>query len=170
MKIHLVDPSLHVIEALKEKINDSDIPNKTKINIIHKKGQELNLNQTSKTIFIAGMGGDEIREILEHLEPQLSVNDQVIISPHRKILETRLWLNQSQFRLENEVLIYDKNQYYQALSLSLKPIYPSVSLYGDLLWKGDLAHKYKIKEMEYLKCHQDGPSKDYFAYLKGLSC
>lgn len=168
--VHLVDPSQLVINELKLKLDDSDIPNLKKIKIHHKKGQEIILGTMRKVVFVAGMGGEEIIEILAHLEEQLSVDDQIIISPHRKILETRLWLSQSKFRLEQELIIYDKKQYYQAISLGLNPNAPKVGLYGDLMWKGELAHDYKIKEMNYLKCHQDGPSQAYFAYLKSLSC
>lgn len=167
--VHLVDPSQLVINELKLKLNDSDIPNLQKIKIHHKKGQEIILGPARKIIFIAGMGGGEIIEILAHLEGQLSFNDQIIISPHRKILETRLWLSQSKFHLEQELIIYDKKQYYQAISLGLNPNAPKVSLYGDLMWKGELGHEYKIKEMNYLTCHQDKASMAYFAYLRGLS-
>ena len=57
-----------------------------------KKGQDVILGPNSKTVFIAGMGGKEIGEIIQNLIPQLTPADRLVISPHRNILELRQYL------------------------------------------------------------------------------
>src|SRR5690606_4311997 len=106
-QIHLVDPSALVIQTLKKKLLDSDIPREEIIQIHHQRGQELTLRpDISKCLFIAGMGGKEIQEILQNLLPQLGAADRVVISPHRKILELRNYLHTSEFGLISEETLF----------------------------------------------------------------
>src|SRR6476661_2613415 len=86
--IHLVDPSGPVIQNLKDSY--ISVPN---LKIHHQEGQYLFIDSNSNLIFIAGMGGKEIGEIISHLLPQLDSTSKFVISPHRKILELRALLN-----------------------------------------------------------------------------
>lgn len=163
--IHLVDPSDRVIEALKLKLKDSDIPHVT---IHHEPGQNIKLDRESKCIFIAGMGGKEIAEILKHFESQMGVDDQVVISPHRSVLLLRDYLFQSSFRLVTEEAFFEDGQFYPILVLSKIESLPRVTLYGENLWKGETGTAYKKHQIKFFETHQDPSSQAYLAYLKGF--
>jgi tRNA (adenine22-N1)-methyltransferase len=165
--IHLVDPSLEVINALRYKI-DAHIPNSQKISIHHQKGQQLQLDQHSKCIFIAGMGGAEIMAILHILIPQLSSSDRVVLSPHGKILELRQYLRPSSLRLQGERMLQEYGEFYQLLVLRPDPSLPAVSLYGVQLWQGEVGEAYRRKLVRDLACHQDQPSRDFHQWLQAL--
>ncbi len=164
-EINLVDPSLEVVAKLK----DSYISN-TKIKVINKKGQELSLGRGSKTIFIAGMGGKEIGEIIRSLLPELTPLDQLIISPHRKILELREFLSSTSLGCFHEDLVYEGGQYYQILGLSLRDDLPKVSLYGDLLWQSKDGPAYREHQVKFFSLHKDEDSVRYVEHLRGLKC
>ena len=166
--IHLVDPSFLVIQELKKTI-DSYITKKDLDIIVHaKKGQEVVLNSETKTIYIAGMGGEEIREILKNLETQLTPADRIVISPHRKILQLREYLRDSAFRLLQEEVLFENEQYYQILCLSSKGEGEVVSSYGTFLFLGAHGPSYKAHQIHHFKQHKDLESMAYFAYLTSL--
>ena len=167
--IHLVDPSLEVIKALNTKLIDSYITKKEFIKVHHKKGQEILLDFEKKIVFIAGMGGKEIQEIMKSLLPQLSPADRVVISPHRNILELRKYLNGSEFKLIDEVTIIEDGQYYQVLCLETAAGLPQVSLYGDKVWQGLVGEEYRQHQIRAFSLHQDEASKAFVAYLGQLS-
>ncbi len=164
-ELYLVDPSVKVITELKRTV-DAYITRKSFKIIIHeKRGQEIVLNSNSKTIYIAGMGGEEIIEILIHLETQLSPHDQIVISPHRKILELRKYLHHSSFRLEDEVVLFENGQYYQIMALTFGGSGEVVSSYGSSLFLKGVGPEYKAHQIQHFKQHKDRESVAYFAYL-----
>ncbi|HXH29422.1 MAG TPA: tRNA (adenine(22)-N(1))-methyltransferase TrmK [Bacteriovoracaceae bacterium] len=163
-KIHLVDPSEEVIN----KLRDTYITNE-QISIHHGFGQSIELDKNTKTIYIAGMGGKEIKEIILNLIPQLSETDQLIISPHRKILELRKFLENSPLRCAHEEVIEEANQYYQILSLTLKKNYPEVSPFGDGLWESVTGTSYRRHQIQSFSLHKDVASVEYVRYLRGLT-
>jgi tRNA A22 N-methylase len=165
----LVDPSLEVIKSLNTKLIDSYITKKDLIKIHYKKGQEVVLDLERKIVFIAGMGGKEIQEIMKCLLPQLSPADRVVISPHRNILELRKYLNGSEFKLLDEVIIFEDNQYYQVLCLETSPSLAQVSIYGDKVWQGLVGEEYRQHQIRAFSLHQDDASKAFVAYLGQLS-
>lgn len=169
-EIHLVDPSKDVIEGLKLKLLDSYITSASKtITLHHQKGQKISLNPQSKTIFIAGMGGKEIQEILIHLEPQLTVSDRIVISPHRKILEVRNYLYHSNYRLIEERIVLEDGQFYQIMCLSLDQTCSQVSLYGESIWAQAEGRMYLKHQISTYSCHKDEASQRFLAYLKRVS-
>jgi tRNA A22 N-methylase len=133
------------------------------------KGQDVLLNPESKTIFIAGMGGKEMGEIIQNLIPQLSSADRLVISPHRNILELRQYLNATELGLLNEVVINDEGQYYQILCLVKSADYPKVPLFGSKIWKDATGIAYRDQQLRTLGIHQDELSKAYIAYLTLLN-
>ena len=164
-ELYLVDPSVKVITELKKTI-DSYITRKTLKIIIHeKRGQEVVLNSNSKTIYIAGMGGEEIKEILIHLETQLSPRDQIVISPHRKILELRKYLHHSSFRLQDEEVLFENEQYYQIMALTFGGSGEVVTSYGSSLFLKGVGPEYRAHQIQHFKQHKDLESVAYFAYL-----
>lgn len=168
--IDLIDPSADVINALTIKVTGSYITTAGLIRIHKIRGQDFIPGSETKCIFIAGMGGKEIGEILTHLASYITITDRIVISPHRNILELRKYLLHSEFRLFDEVCLSENGQFYQILCLQKSDILPQVSLYGDKLW-GDLSGKEYLKYLvNALKSHQDEDSRAYLKYLIQLSC
>ncbi len=168
-QIHLVDPSEDVIKVLKNKLIDSYITKKEFVSVHKLKGQEIILNPESKIIFIAGMGGKEIGEIITHLLPQLSPEDRLVISPHRNILELRKQLHLSDLNLVDETVLKEEGQFYQIICLSKSSIGPKVSLYGSKIWDGVSGKEYRQHQIRTFINHQDQASRDFVAHLKQLS-
>ena len=161
--IHLVDPSLPVIQSLK----DSYISIR-KIMIHHNEGQRLTFNSPSNLIFIAGMGGKEIGEIIVHLLPQLDSASRLIISPHRKIIELRTLLSELPLSLTSEEVIEEDEQFYQILELTPNPHGMKVPVYGEQLWASHIGEKYRNHQLKHYKAHKDLASLGYVAYLESL--
>lgn len=164
--INLVDPSQPVIELLKRKYEDSYIT-KGLLNIIHSRGQEISINSDSNCIFIAGMGGKEIGYIIIHLLPQLKNDSQIVISPHRKILELRELLRSLPITLVTEEVILDDNQFYQILVLRPGEG-KKVSLYGEEMWKSKIGELYCLQQLKAYEIHKDRASIRYLEYLKSM--
>jgi tRNA A22 N-methylase len=114
------------------------------------------------------MGGEEIKEILTHLESQLGVIDKIIISPHRKILQLRHYLNQSRFRLINEEVIFENGQFYQIMVLTCGGQGEVVTSYGSSLFYKGQGPEYKAHQIHHFRAHKDPESEAYFAYLVTL--
>jgi tRNA (adenine22-N1)-methyltransferase len=165
--IYLVDPSADVISNLKKTI-DSYITIQNSLYILHQKGQEIVLVAGSKTIFIAGMGGKEIQEILKHLMDQLSEADRVVISPHRNILELRAWLSESPYNLFEETSLFEEGQFYQILVLTKAKGRSKVHPFGQAIWDSSVGSDYKNHQLGTFAIHQDPLSKAYVAYLRQL--
>lgn len=161
--IHLVDPSAPVIDELRNKLKDSYIT-KGEVFIHHKQGQRLNIESDSNCIFIAGMGGKEIGEIIIHLLPNLDVTSRIVISPHRKILELRALLGELPLTLIQEELIFEDGQYYQILCL-MKGEGPKVHPYGTDIWKNEVGEMYRNHQIKHFGVHEDLASKCYVEYL-----
>jgi len=168
--IHLVDQSGDVINDLNKKAKDAYITRKLLLKIQKKNGQELVLGTEKKCIFITGMGGKEIMDILVHLASQLSSIDRVIISPHRNILELREYLFHSEFGLIDEVCIKENGQFYQILCLQKSFVLPNIPIYGEKLWHDQVGKEYLNHLIRALKCHQDATTRAYLDYLVQLSC
>jgi tRNA (adenine22-N1)-methyltransferase len=167
--IHLVDPSSKVINQLKVKLKDSYIT-KQEILIHHENGQRIKINQKNNIIFIAGMGGKEIGEIIQSLLPLIDSTSKIIISPHKNILELRVLLNQLALSLIDEDLVFENNQYYQLIVLrpDLSFSTSRVSLFGSVLWTKEHSENYRNHLLKYFITHRGALSQDYVNYLKSL--
>lgn len=167
-EIHLVDPSLPVINELKNKVIDSYISKQT-LTIHHKAGQSLTLpREKSNLIFIAGMGGKEIGEIVSSLYPQVDSKSSFVISPHRKILELRKLLGELPISLLREEVIFEDDQFYQIMELATGEG-NKVSRYGIDIWKSEVGKAYKEHQIRFFTPHRDMASQDYVAFLKSLT-
>ncbi len=164
--IHLVDPSKPVIDELQKKVKDSYIT-QNKINISHKKGQKLIIDQNSNCIFIAGMGGKEIGDIIIHLLPQLDETSRIVISPHRKILKLRVLLHSLPLILNDEKVLFEEDQFYQVLCL-IPGKGKKVSFYGEGLWQSKAGEEYRQHQIKFFSPHQDLASIRYLDHLKAL--
>lgn len=161
-RIHLVDPSESVIQALKKRLLDSYITNAI---FHHQKGQEIKINSPSNCIFIAGMGGTEVGDIIRHLLKSLDESSRIVISPHRKILELRSLLHKLPLELIKEEVIEEGAQFYQILVLRKNETGPKVPLYGDDLWKSPIGMRYLEHQLKYFSAHRDELSRDYMTFL-----
>lgn len=161
--INLVDPAGPVIDVLRDKLKTSDIP---KASLYHKKGQEISIDSLSNCIFIAGMGGKEIGEIILHLLTKLDPSSKIVISPHRKILELRSLLNELPLILLREEIMEEDGQFYQILSLRPGNAGVKVSLYGDDIWSGTVGLAYLNQQLMNFEVHRDEASQKYVSYLK----
>lgn len=160
--IFLVDPALPVIEKLRKKVEDSDIPRTT---IIHDKGQGVKLRKDlSHFIFIAGMGGPEIIEILKNLSPQLGDNDQILISPHTKVLDVREYLALEGDILLKEKVIFDSGIWYPHFLLGKGG--RTSSPFGDEIFSDEEGKEYRLHLIEKLSRHRDLKSKYFLNFLK----
>lgn len=171
-RIFLVDPSIDVITKLKQKVKDSYITNADKILILQKSGEDLNLEEKKiKTIFIAGMGGDKIRLILKNLINQISDTDEIILSPHRKVLELREYLVRENIFLNDEYIIEESNQFYQVISLTKNNSLKKIELFGSKeMWtRNNEATQYKNQQIRDFSLHRDFSSIQYVKYLRSLS-
>lgn len=168
-KIYLVDPSRPVFDVLLKTI-DSYITKENffKICPLFQKGQEVTLNPESKTIYIAGMGGREIEKIFSHLYPQLSSTDELIISPHKNIIELRAFLRNHEIFCESEELVLEDGQYYQILKLTKDNSFPRVSLYGEGLWQHSLGPEYQKQQLKHFSRHKDPQTLGYLSFLASL--
>ena len=167
--IHLIDPSQLVIDVLKKNLIDSYITTPDKIIIENKRGQDLKLDKKNKIIFIAGMGGKEIKNILTSLHDQFTGDERIVISPHKNILELRDYLHTSELALSDEKLIMEDGQFYQVMCLVKSSSLPRVSLFGDKIWKGEVGAKYRLHMLKTFSTHQDNQSKALVRYLESLS-
>ena len=168
-EINLLDPSGPVIDTLQKKLTHIDsYITKPKVFIHHKKGQDLTLQSENNIIFIAGMGGKEIGEIIQKLLPQLDSRSRIVISPHRKILELRKLLHHQNIELLHEESVFEDDQFYQMLVLK-KGEGRKVSLYGEEIWSGTTGKRYLKHQIENFERHQDPESRAYLGYLKGLN-
>lgn len=165
--IHLVDPSEKVINTLNKKIKDSyiSIP---KVFVHHQEGQSLIIESNFNLVFIAGMGGLEIGEIIKNLLPQLDETSRIVISPHRKILEVRALLNALPICLLSEQVMIENGQYYQIIELGLTPNGMKVPKYGIDLWQSPLGEEYRQYQLKYFDYHKDLAAQEYVKYLKAL--
>lgn len=166
--IHLVDPSIDVINVLKKKLIDSYITKSHLIKVLHQKGQEIILNPESKTIFVAGMGGKEIEQIVQNLIPQMRRDDLLVLSPHRNILELRRSLHHSELGLMKEISLKEDGQFYQIICLSKSEDLPKTPLYGENVWRGEVGEEYREHLKQTFKHHQDPLSKAFVEFLNSF--
>ena len=167
-EIHLVDPSELVIKQLKHNIDSYITKSNLLISIHHEKGEALSVTTSSNLFLIAGMGGKTIKDILEHLKTQPHVS-RVVISPHKNILDLRRYLEESAYRLEDEVVVFEEGRFYQVLALTLDQSQPRVSRYGLKLWQGSVGEAYRQQQIDTFMSHRDSFSLDYLAHLRGLT-
>lgn len=166
--VHFVDPSLSVMNKLKESL-DADIPaGNVKLYFHHKTGQKIKIESKNNVFFIAGMGGQNIIEILSHLSDQVDKNDQFIIGPHKNILEVRDFLSKGEWSLSQELVIEENGVFYQLLSVRPR-IGRKVSLYGEDLWQTSVGKRYKELLISKLSGHRSEASTAYLRYLNTLS-
>jgi tRNA A22 N-methylase len=154
---------------LEQTLIGSYITKQALIKTHHCKGQEVKLDPLKKIIFIAGMGGKEIKDIVQELIPQMSEEDTLVLSPHRGIHELRSFLSGSELGLSDEHLISEDCQFYQILCLKKSHLLPKTHPFGVHIWKGPVGEDYRQHILKSLRDHRDTVSQQFFSYLNNLS-
>lgn len=166
--IHLVDPSLPVIQKLQHFIDAYITVGKFKVHPHFQKGQDVVLGPEKKLILIAGMGGKEILSIVSHLVGQMSELDDLVISPHRDLLQLREEFANSNLFLGSESLVFDEGRFYQVIRLT-KRSGEKLHLFGKEIFNGPLGEKYREQQLSVFSAHQDVRSRNYVTYLRQLT-
>lgn len=167
-RVHLVDPSPHVIKTLKHFIDSYITEASFKVEIHEKNGQDIVPGPEKKLILIAGMGGKEIESIITSISPHLTTDDDLVISPHRDLVTLREKLHSSPFSLEKETLVFDEGRFYQVLSLKVngpRKVHP----FGDAIFQGEEGERYRLHQLATFSAHQDMRSRAYVEYLRSLT-
>lgn len=115
-KIIATDISKNSLSKLEEKLKyNEDI-----VNIETRVSNGLNCISEYEvdTIIIAGMGGILIKEILESNLKVAQSADTLILSPNNSLDVLRKFLLYNNFKIVDEVDVYENNKYYQILKVS----------------------------------------------------
>jgi tRNA (adenine22-N1)-methyltransferase len=166
--IYLIDPNPYSVDLIKKTI-DSYITEPVLIYPLKISGEETKIVSPNSLVFIAGMGGKNIISILSSWREEDFANcSQIVLSPHRYILELREFLNENQFSLIKEAVFFENDQFYEMISITKKPTGISVSPYGEELWKGEEGANYLKHRLRHLSHHREARYVEYLKYLKGL--
>ncbi len=116
--VELVDNKQGPLNAAKE--NLKNVTNKA--TIIYSLSDGLNdIRCEVNTIAICGMGGDLISKIiLDNLEMAKKMN-KLILEANSKVDILRKNLNQNDFKINDETIVYEKGKYYQIIYASFDP-------------------------------------------------
>lgn len=121
-------------ETLKFNVNKNKYKNK--INISYSNGLNDVTNDYS-TIAIAGMGADNIIEIVNQNINKLVFIDHIIVDSHTKTYEIRHFFVNLGYKIDKEVIILEDNVFYEIIRFSKgNEIYSELDFkYGPLLRK-----------------------------------
>ena len=167
--IYLIDPNPYSVDIISKTL-DADITEPSFIYPMKINGEETKISDPNSLVFIAGMGGKTIINILKSWPSENLLNcSQIVLSPHRNLLELRSYLHQENFKLVGERVLTENNQFYEVLSVTKsKNNGPRVSLYGEELWERPGSANYLKHQLGYLEYHRDSQSLAYLNYLKQL--
>ena len=104
-------------ERLKKNLSTYISQNKVEVDLVD---GIKNLTNKYKTIIIAGMGGDLIKEILEKEKDKLKNIECLLLSPHGKEKELREFLTSNQFQIIDENVVYE-DHYYEIILFKKSP-------------------------------------------------
>lgn len=110
------------------------------------------LDSTSDTLIIAGMGGLLIKDIIsKHVDKLIHIN-KIIVDAHRDIYLIREYITQLGFIIEKEKLVYENGQYYFVISFikGHKEYSLDELMWGVNLLNKDLFKAYKESELDRL--------------------
>ena len=167
-KIYLIDPNPFSVDLIKESI-DSYITEPVLIYPLKQSGENTKISSPNSIVFIAGMGGKTIVEILSAWSEEDYKNaSQIVVSAHRGQLEMREFLRHCEFNVLREGVVIESGHFYEVLSVSKVRPGPLVSLYGDDMWRMSESNQYLRHQISYLKHHRDEASQRYLNFLKSL--
>jgi tRNA (adenine22-N1)-methyltransferase len=167
--IYLIDPNPYSVDLIKNSI-DSYITEPILIHPLKISGEETKIISANSLIFIAGMGGKNIVEILSSWSEENFKNcSQIVLSPHRYILELREFLIKNGFSLIKEAVFFENDQFYEMVSVTKGSAGGEISLYGDQMWQSEIGANYLEHRLKHLSHHREPRYLDYLKHLKGLA-
>jgi tRNA A22 N-methylase len=164
----LVDPSLQVVQKLKQ-ILAAYTPGSFSISVLQAKGAELAVPLSNNVFLMAGLGGEQIKETLMALAPQLDANNRFVLSAHRDVLVMRKWLHDSGWTLVGEEVLSEDEREYEILVVETRRGERRVSLYGEEQWKSPAGAILAQKLLDKLSIHQNPADRRFREYLVTLS-
>lgn len=167
-EIHLSDPNPYSIDIISKTV-DADIPEHICLSLMKERGENIKITSSNSLVFIAGMGGKTIVDILKAWSEENILNCRsLVLSPHRNQFELRDFLIKKNLSLISESVIYEGNQFYEVIVVSKAQKGRDVSIYGKDLWKGEVGAKYLAHQKKFLAKHQDSRSREFLNYLNSL--
>lgn len=167
-EIHLSDPNPYSIDII-SKVLSTDIPKQPSLHLLKERGENIKITSSNSLVFIAGMGGKTIIEILKAWsEENILSCHSLVLSPHRNQFELRDFLIKKNLYLVSESVIFEGNQFYEVIVVSKTQKGRDVSIYGIDLWKGEVGAKYLAHQKMFLAKHQDSRSRQFLNYLNSL--
>ncbi len=164
--IFLVDPSQEVIDSLKAKLTDADIPKQA--SIIQKKANQLEIKTKKNTLIMCGFGGTQMQEGLMHLKPQMDSDSIFVLSPHRHTLELREYLAREEFDLLSDQWIIENGQFYPLIVVG-NSAGRGVHPFGEKnLWQTPVGAQYREYVLKMFKEHKDPLDQRFYRYLESI--
>ncbi len=164
--IHLVDPSIQVINSLSQKLNVSDIPKD--VLLIQKKADQLEIKTKKNAIIMCGFGGSQMLEGVNHLKNQIDEDSIFIFSPHRHVLQLREGLAQGEYDLLLDMMILEDDLFYPLMVVANRKgrgVHP----YGEKdLWQSREGAQYREHLLQILRNHQNSRDQSFLKYLESL--
>ena len=114
LNILATDVNKNPLKSAKKNIDKYGLTDK----IIIKESKGIDLLDKNSTVVIAGMGKDTIVDILKENKDKLKLIDNLIVSSHSKIPELRRDINELDFKIIKEKVVYDENKYYVIINYS----------------------------------------------------
>ena len=108
------DLNKNPLKSAKENIDKYGFTDKITI----KESKGIDLLDKNSTVVIAGMGKDTIMGILKENKDKLKLIDNLVVSSHSKVPELRRDINELDFKIIKEKVVYDEKKYYVVISYS----------------------------------------------------
>ena len=101
------------------------------------------LNEEVDTVCICGMGADNIIEIISKHLQRAKMLKKIILVPHTKPYSIRKFLSSNNFKIVDEMIVFENNKYYEAFCVV--PSNKSVELSDDECLLGPVLLKNQSK-------------------------
>lgn len=95
------------------KQNFKDLDHNAKVFFTLSSGMD-DLNEEVDTVCICGMGADNIIEIISKHLQRAKMLKKIILVPHTKPYSIRKFLSSNNFRIVDEMIVFENNKYYEA--------------------------------------------------------
>ncbi len=112
-KVYACDIASGPLQAAKENIAKAGLS--SRIETILSDGLQ-NVPEDADACIIAGMGGMNALDIMNHADGRIACMKQIIIEVNRDTYKVREWISEHQYTIEDEIYINDRRHDYTAIS------------------------------------------------------
>ena len=163
-KVYLVDRSRPVVEKLIEKFPQNKYPNFHIMNADIHCVDDIICNRP-QLIYLLGVGGNQCISFLAKYWDHLSPTSRLIVSPHSHLLRFRRYLVNQKIGVEQESLLEENSQFYEAFVLS-KGSNESTNLHSLKIFDhSHLARLYAEKLKKQFEKQRDRSSCEFLDFL-----